>query len=119
MRRSGLNLRTPGVGPAAEKRPVTAGTGRVHEVQAGDTLDLICRHYYRDASLADELAEYNALADPNSIRAGRSLQIPEAAELTTVGPAVPVVAGDLVVFVFDTTLSTGGDMGAFVSAEFS
>jgi nucleoid-associated protein YgaU len=60
---------------------------RFHDVRSGESLTSICRHYYGDASLLDELARFNGLDDPNLLRAGRRLRIPEATDLVRGRPA--------------------------------
>ena len=49
-----------------------------HEVQKGDTLSKIARHYYGDPSLYTKIFEANkdVLKDPDLIRVGQKLRIP-------------------------------------------
>ncbi|MDY7107031.1 MAG: LysM peptidoglycan-binding domain-containing protein [Planctomycetota bacterium] len=54
---------------------------RFHDVTSGESLTTICRKYYGDASLLEELAQFNDLSDPNLVRAGRRLRIPDASDL--------------------------------------
>lgn len=52
-----------------------------HHVQAGESLIAIARRHYGDESLARELARFNEIDNPNSIRVGHRLRIPDAAAL--------------------------------------
>ena len=54
---------------------------RFHDVRSGESLTSICRRYYGDISLLEELARFNGMEDPNSLGAGRRLRIPDAADL--------------------------------------
>ena len=54
---------------------------RFHDVRSGESLTSICRRYYGDASLLEELARFNDLANPDMLREGRRLRIPDAADL--------------------------------------
>jgi nucleoid-associated protein YgaU len=75
----------PGVGlDPAESRTLPF---RFHDVQSGESLTSICRRYYGDASLLEELARFNDLSNPNLLRAGRRLRIPEATDLVRGRPA--------------------------------
>ena len=49
-----------------------------HEVQKGETLSKIARHYYGDASLYPKIFEANkdVLKDPDKIQIGQRLRIP-------------------------------------------
>lgn len=60
---------------------------RFHDVRSGESLTSICRRYYGDASLLDELSRFNGLANPNMLREGRRLRIPDAADLVRGRPA--------------------------------
>jgi len=76
-----LNLIT--VAQAAPAAPVAAAPAvvqaRVHEVVPGDTLSGISQHYYGKASLYMKIFEANRdqLSDPNRIKVGQKLKIPE------------------------------------------
>jgi LysM repeat protein len=76
-----LNLIT--VAQAAPAAPVAAAPpavqARVHEVVSGDTLSGISQHYYGKASLYMKIFEANRdqLSDPNRIKVGQKLKIPE------------------------------------------
>jgi nucleoid-associated protein YgaU len=64
-----------------------------HDVQAGESLTAICRRYYGDASLVEDLAKYNGLKDPNHVTAGTRLRIPaDAALVRGDRPAATMVA---------------------------
>jgi len=54
---------------------------RFHDVRSGESLTSICRRYYGDISLLEELARFNGMEDPNALSAGRRLRIPGAADL--------------------------------------
>jgi murein DD-endopeptidase MepM/ murein hydrolase activator NlpD len=56
--------------------------GIYHEVQPGETLNSICRNYGADIQ---EVAEVNGIEDPDSIRAGDRVFIPEASAERKVG----------------------------------
>lgn len=60
---------------APPERPET------YTVQAGDTLSGICRKVYGDASLYGKLAAANGIANPNLIRAGQVLKLPDVESL--------------------------------------
>lgn len=49
-----------------------------HTVRAGETLSVIARQYYQDGAKAAVIAAFNDLADPNLLRVGQVLRIPEA-----------------------------------------
>ena len=77
-----LNLIT--VAQAAVPAPPVAAApaavqARVHEVVPGDTLSGISQHYYGKASLYMKIFEANRdqLSDPNRIKVGQKLKIPE------------------------------------------
>ncbi len=53
----------------------------VHDVKPGESLRAICRRYYGNADLADPLARYNGVSDPDVLRADQRLRIPSAAVL--------------------------------------
>jgi LysM repeat protein len=86
--RMGGNVETPSIGlPPAER---TQRPERFHVVKDGEYLSTICQHYYHDASLANELARFNGLDDPNDIRAGRQLRIPAREALVRGGQPRPL-----------------------------
>ncbi len=53
----------------------------VHDVKPGESLRAICRRYYGNAELADPLARYNGVPDPDVLQAEQRLRIPSAAVL--------------------------------------
>jgi nucleoid-associated protein YgaU len=59
--------------------PVPAAAPRIHEVVAGDTLSKIAKQVYGDASKYPKIFEANRdqLNDPNLIKPGQKLKIPE------------------------------------------
>lgn len=57
----------------------------VHVVKSGETLALISRHYYGDTSKVAVIAAYNEIENPDIIRVGQVLRLPEA----TAAPAPP------------------------------
>lgn len=57
-------------------------------IRSGDTLSKIARRHYGDVSLADEIAQYNGILDPNNIYPGQKLTLPSRRELTLTSPAV-------------------------------
>jgi LysM repeat protein len=63
---------------AVETRPKTQQT---YTVVRGDTLSGIARRFYGDASLYGKLAAANGIKNPNLIRVGQVLTIPDAAGL--------------------------------------
>jgi len=83
-----------GRGVGLDPRQVSALPYRFHDVRGGESLSSICQHCYGDASLAKELARYNEIADPNSIRTGHRLRIPDAADLVRGRARPPTVPGD-------------------------
>jgi nucleoid-associated protein YgaU len=56
-------------------------SGRVHIVQEGQTLPIIAEKYYEDPTLADFLADFNDLEDPDVLLIGQELLIPDRPEL--------------------------------------
>jgi nucleoid-associated protein YgaU len=62
--------------PAA---PPAAAQPRVYEVVSGDTLSKIAKHFYGDAAKYPKIFEANRdqLKDPNVIKPGQKLKIPE------------------------------------------
>jgi nucleoid-associated protein YgaU len=78
----GAAMAGPGAAPAAgaAQSPAAAGAqGRTHEVAKGDTLSAIAKRYYGNASQYMKI--YNAnrdqLSDPDKIRPGQKLVIPD------------------------------------------
>lgn len=60
--------------------PTAMGTGsRTHVVKKGETLSHIAQHYYGKASLYNKIFEANRdqLKDPDKIREGATLRIPD------------------------------------------
>ena len=59
--------------------PVPAAAPRLHEVVAGDTLSKIAKQFYGDASKYPKIFEANRdqLKDPDLIKPGQKLKIPE------------------------------------------
>ena len=53
----------------------------LHDVKPGESLRAICRRYYGNAELADPLARYNGVPDPDVLQAEQRLRIPSAAVL--------------------------------------
>jgi LysM repeat protein len=76
-----------GGGPAGEPgvglSPAAAGSlpYRYHHVAKNESLGSICRKYYADASLVDELARANGIEDPDVVPLGFRLRIPDADDL--------------------------------------
>jgi len=54
---------------------------RFHDVRPGESLSEIAHRYYGDIRLTDELAQVNGIDDPDDLRAGHRLRVPQAAEL--------------------------------------
>jgi nucleoid-associated protein YgaU len=63
----------PAVMPPAEVR--------FHDVRPGESLSEIAHRYYGDVRLTDELAELNGIDDPDDLRAGHRLRVPQVAEV--------------------------------------
>ncbi|MHC4415860.1 MAG: LysM peptidoglycan-binding domain-containing protein [Planctomycetota bacterium] len=57
--------------------PDAAG-GLFHDVRPGESLSSICAKRYGDPALADALARFNGVSDPDVVRAGRRLRVPPA-----------------------------------------
>ena len=59
--------------------PAPAAAGRVHVVAKGETLGAIAQHYFGKASLYTKIFEANrdVLDDPNRIKVGQTLRIPD------------------------------------------
>ena len=64
---------TPPVTPPAEVR--------FHDVRPGESLSEIAHRYYGDVRLTDELARLNGIDDPDDLRAGHRLRVPQAVAL--------------------------------------
>lgn len=69
------------------RRPGEAVEFVFHHVQAGESLIAITRRYYGDDSLVKELARFNEIDNPNTIRVGHRLRIPNVAALRGSSPA--------------------------------
>lgn len=77
-----------GNGHAASNNPSTSNQTSApnvpflfHDVQPGETLTSIAIRYYRDATLVNDLAAFNDLSDPNSLRVNHRLRIPASEHL--------------------------------------
>jgi len=57
----------------------TTGTTQSYTIQSGDSLSKISKHFYGDANKYLAIAKANNLDDPDKIRVGQKLVIPEAA----------------------------------------
>jgi LysM repeat protein len=55
---------------------LAAGTRRVHQVQPGDTLDLIAANELGDPNAWRRIAAFNQIEDPRRLKPGRLLAIP-------------------------------------------
>lgn len=71
----------PAPAPAAAAAPAAApaGAGKVHVVEKGDTLSAIAKRYYGKAGLYTKIFDANrdVLDDPNLIKPGQKLRIPD------------------------------------------
>ncbi len=67
--------------PAATAPPTT--TAVTYVVQSGDTLSVIANQF---GVSTQALADFNAIADPNTLQIGQELAIPPAAPPTTAAP---------------------------------
>ncbi len=69
----------PGTGGVPGAGGASAAAARVHEVKPGDTLSAIAKHYYGKASLYPKIFDANrdVLDDPNKIKPGQKLRIPD------------------------------------------
>lgn len=65
--------------PMPAAAPIAAPVARTHVVRKGDTLFVLARHYYGDQSQWRRIWDANkaALPDPNRIKVGQSLSIPD------------------------------------------
>lgn len=52
-----------------------------HQVRPDETLTAVCKAYYGDDSLVGPLARYNNIVNPNNVRAGHRLRIPDVSVL--------------------------------------
>lgn len=57
-----------------------------HTVRNGETLTVICRRHYHDASLVDDLARFNGITDKNKVFAGDRIKLPPAETLVRGAP---------------------------------
>ncbi|MHC5007879.1 MAG: LysM peptidoglycan-binding domain-containing protein [Planctomycetota bacterium] len=64
--------------PAAVMPPAEV---RFHDVRPGESLSEIAHRYYGDVHLTDELAQVNGIDDPDELRAGHRLRVPQAGDL--------------------------------------
>lgn len=55
---------------------VTQKSYRTHVVASGENLIQICRHYYGDKSMLEEIMKINNITDPNKIYGGQTLKLP-------------------------------------------
>lgn len=55
----------------------TAASSNTHVVKTGETLWSICEEYYKNGYKWTEVAKANGLSDPNLIKTGMSLAMPE------------------------------------------
>ncbi len=72
----------------------------MHRVTEGETLRSICRNWYGNDELANALASYNQLPDPDELAPGTRLLMPGAGELAASSPheitmGAPVESGGL------------------------
>lgn len=58
-----------------------AGEIKTHVIKSKETMNSISRTYYGSDSYADELCEYNNIADPTKIQIGQKIKIPPKADL--------------------------------------
>ncbi|MCA9296881.1 MAG: LysM peptidoglycan-binding domain-containing protein [Phycisphaerales bacterium] len=72
---TGINL------TQASYAPTSDPSITFHDVRANENLTTICKMYYNDANLVQQLAEYNDLSDPDMLRANHRLRIPSRAVL--------------------------------------
>jgi nucleoid-associated protein YgaU len=84
-----LDTRRPPAEDAANHTPTLRPTPQqtqnlpytIHTVTKGDTFTSICRMHYGDDSLLQDLARFNDIDDPNTIRIGQAIRIPAASTL--------------------------------------
>lgn len=60
----------------------SAQTLATHEVQPRESMMAIARRYYGDGKLAKQLARFNNIDDPDTVRAGAKLRLPTYEQLT-------------------------------------
>ncbi len=72
-------IAAPTSAPIPTPSPSVAPQERVHTVVSGDTLTSIAQKYYGDASKYAKIYEANkdTLPDPNSLKVGQKLKVPE------------------------------------------
>ena len=70
-------------GSENKSRPAatTVVKASTYTVQSGDTLSAICRKFYGNANLYSQVANKNGIKNPNLIRVGQVLSIPDKAQL--------------------------------------
>lgn len=68
--------------------------GERHVVKNGDTLTGISQRYYGTITLYDELARYNGIENPNMIRVGQVIEIPDRKYLYDIVDYYEVKKGD-------------------------
>ncbi|MHC5022648.1 MAG: LysM peptidoglycan-binding domain-containing protein [Planctomycetota bacterium] len=71
--------RTNTIGPPPQDAERLAFT--YHTVRPGETLSSIAKLHYGDTSLLEELVRYNGIGDPDTVRSGDRLRIPNAGDL--------------------------------------
>ena len=67
----------PLASPKRDAAEIASHHVRFVEVRAGESLSSICGREYGDQSLASALANYNGIADPDLVRQGRRLRVPD------------------------------------------
>lgn len=82
---------TPTASRAVDSPPMTASS---YTVVKGDTLASIARKFYGDSGLAYKLATANGIKNPNLIKVGQVLTIPDAAALAAYKAAHAPKAGE-------------------------
>lgn len=58
-----------------------SGAKPSYVVKSGDTLSAICKNAYGDASLYPKVAKYNNISNPNLIRVGQVIKLPDKSQL--------------------------------------
>jgi len=81
----------PGIGlpqapPGAGDNPAPVADGRTHVVAKGDTLAEISKKYYGTTTKWKEIVKLNPGVDPESLKVGQKLTLPEGASLTPAAP---------------------------------
>lgn len=84
---------------------------RAHTVDPGDTLSTIARRFYGEAGLFGFIAASNGIADPDQIRVGQVLVLPD------VGRVHRVVPGDTLSALANTFYGDQGKSAAIASAN--